>query len=175
MKEVAPEFSRFVRLDQLGQAGTPVRIEADVQEREALARRFRLPAINLLAAEYSLDKENGILMARGRIEADIVQSCVATGTPVPERIAEPFIIRFEREGTDQVSDAEIELSAEDCDVIFFSGDRIDMGEAIAETLSLSVNPYPRAPGADQLLRDAGVISEEEAGPFAKLRELTKKS
>src|SRR3546814_9785572 len=101
--------------------------------------------------------------------ADLGQAGVATAAPVPEKIDEAFTIQFERESTDYDPDTEIELSSDDCDVIFFSGDRIDMGEAVAETLSLLMNPYPRAPEADRLLREAGVLSEEEAGPFAKLR------
>ena len=44
---------------------------------------------------------------------------------------------------------------------------IDVGEAVAETLSLSLDPYPRAPGAEEALKAAGVKSEEEAGPFAR--------
>src|SRR3546814_12228746 len=76
------------------------------------------------------------IIANGRIMADLVQACVATAAPVPEKIDEAFTIQFERESTDYDPDTEIELSSDDCDVIFFSGDRIDMGEAVAETLSL---------------------------------------
>lgn len=170
-----PEFSRFESLDKLGRSSKPVRIEATVEECAALARRFRLLALDRLAAEYVLVKEGQGVIANGRIEADLTQSCVASGAPVPEQLDEPFAIRFEREPGEHAPDEEIELSADDCDIIFFSGDRIDMGEAVAETLSLSMNPYPRAAEADRLLRKAGVISEEEAGPFAKLRQLTKKS
>ena len=171
----APEFSRIESLERLGRSSKPVRIEATAQERAALARRLRLLALDRFAAEYMLVKEGQAIIANGRIEAALTQSCVATGEPVPEKLDEPFVIRFEREPADQTPDDEIELSADDCDVIFFSGDRIDMGEAMAETLSLSMNPYPRAPDADRILREAGVLSEEDASPFAKLRELTNKS
>src|SRR3546814_16294727 len=100
--------------------------------------------------------------------ADLVQACVATAAPVPEKIEEAFTIHFERERTDYDPDTEIELSSDDCDVIFFSGARIDMGEAVAETLSLLMNHYPRAPEADRLLSEAGVLSADRAGPFTKL-------
>jgi uncharacterized metal-binding protein YceD (DUF177 family) len=176
------EFSRIERLDMLGRGGDPVRIEADPQEREALRQRFGLLELRRLAAEYILAKEakvlakaDGSIMARGRIEADLVQACVATGMAVPERIHEPFTIRFERTNAESDPDPEIELNADDCDVIFFSGDQIDMGEAVAETLALTMNPYPRSKNADRALREVGVLKEEDAGPFAKLRELTKKS
>lgn len=173
--DAAPEFSRIESLDRMGRSSKPVRIEATAEERAALAKRLRLLTLDRLSAEYLLVKEGQAIIASGRIEAELTQSCVASGVPVPERLDEPFVIRFEREPADQAPDDEIELNSDDCDVIFFSGDRIDMGEAMAETLSLCMNPYPRAPDADRLLREAGVLSEDDASPFAKLRQLTKKT
>ena len=51
----------------------------------------------------------------------------------------------------------------------------DLG-AVAETLALSLDPFPRAPDADAVLRAAGVLSEDEAvtGPFAALKGLKDK-
>jgi len=51
---------------------------------------------------------------------------------------------------------------------------IDLGAAIADSLALGLDPYPRSPNAEQALRQAGVISEEEAGPFAALAALKSK-
>ena len=52
---------------------------------------------------------------------------------------------------------------------------IDLGEAAAETLLLALDPYPRAPNADAVLREAGVKpegeEEREPGPFAALAAL----
>jgi len=55
------------------------------------------------------------------------------------------------------------------------GDKIDMGEAIAQTLVLNLTPYPRAPDADEYLRKMGVKREDEVGPLAALRDLLGKS
>ena len=38
-------------------------------------------------------------------------------------------------------------------------------------MALALDPYPRAPGAEAVLRAAGVVSEEEAGPFGALAAL----
>ena len=65
----------------------------------------------------------------------------------------------------------MELDAEDCDTIGYSGNSIDMGEAVAETVALAMAPYPRAPDADAILREAGVLQEDQAGPFAALLAL----
>ena len=68
---------------------------------------------------------------------------------------------------------EVELQPEDCDVVFHDGAAIDLGTAIADTLALSLDPYPRSASAEAALREAGVLSEEEAGPFAALAKLRK--
>ena len=41
----------------------------------------------------------------------------------------------------------------------------------ADTLALSLNPYPRSAGADAALREAGVLTEEQTSPFAVLAKL----
>lgn len=71
------------------------------------------------------------------------------------------------------ADEEIELAGEDCDVVFYDGATIDLGTAIADTLALSIEPYPRSPGAEESLRNAGVLTPEQAGPFAMLAKLRK--
>ena len=38
----------------------------------------------------------------------------------------------------------------------------------------ALDPYPRSAGAEAALKEAGVLSEEEAGPFAALAELKTK-
>lgn len=168
----APEFSRVVRIDQLGRHADRVTIVADEAERAALAARFGLASLDRLEAGYALAGEAGAIMARGRVRATLAQPCVATGVAVPEEIDAPFILRFVPE---TAADAEeIELDADDCDTIGYSGEAIDMGEAVAETMALAMQPYPRAPDADRILREAGVLTEEQASPFAALMALKDK-
>jgi uncharacterized metal-binding protein YceD (DUF177 family) len=70
-------------------------------------------------------------------------------------------------------DEEIELGEKDCDTVFYDGAAIDLGGAIADTLALSIDPYPRSAGADAALKEAGVLSEQQASPFAVLAKLKK--
>jgi len=56
-------------------------------------------------------------------------------------------------------------------VVFHDGAAIDLGSAIADTLSLALDPYPRSAGAEAALKEAGVLTEAEAGPFAALAKL----
>ena len=169
-----PEFSRPVRVDTLGAEPRRLEIEAAEPEREALAKRFGLPAIACLAAAAELVRKGGEVAAAGRLRASVTQSCIASGEPVEAELDEPFALVFRPRPPAGRPDEEVELSGDELDVIFYDGAFVDLGEAVAETLSLALDPYPRAVGAEQALKAAGVGSEEEAGPFGALAALRDK-
>ena len=169
-----PEFSRPVRADTLGAEPRTVSIEAEPEERAALARRFDLADIARLKAEAALGRKGEEIVATGRIDAAVTQNCVATGEPVEAIVDEPFTLVFRPMAPVGTPDEEVELSTSELDVVFYDGAAIDLGEAVAETLALSLDPYPRAPGAEEALKAAGVKSEEEAGPFGALAALRDK-
>jgi len=104
----------------------------------------------------------------------VIQACVASGEPVPAVIAESFTLRFVPLRAVDDPDEEMELAEDDLDEIFYEGGAVDLGEAAAQTLALALDPFPRAPDADDKLRQAGVIGEEDAGPFAALKALKDK-
>lgn len=166
----APELSRPVRVDTLGSEPRTIRVEADATERTALARRFGLLALKRLEATVELSGDGVRVDVAGRLLASVEQACVASGDPVPATIDEPFALRFVPEG-DADAGEEVELAEEDLDMIGYDGGMIDLGEAVAQTLGLTLDPFPRAPDADAALRTAGVLSEEEVGPFAALKGL----
>jgi uncharacterized metal-binding protein YceD (DUF177 family) len=172
------EFSRSVRIDTLGSAPRAVSIEAHEAERTALAKRFSLEAIHSLAAEAELVRTGDAVRATGRVTAAVVQSCVATGEPVEEQVAEDFTIEFRPHPQVGSPDEEIELSEGELDVVFYDAAAVDLGDAVAETVSLALNPFPRSPEAETALREAGVKSEQEAkaeaSPFAGLAALKDK-
>jgi len=109
------------------------------------------------------------------LHAALDQNCVVTNDPVPAHIDEPFDIVFMPEPDAGGSDEEIELGENDCDIVFHDGAAIDLGTAIADTLALSLDPYPRSASADAALKEAGVLSEEQASPFAALAALKGRS
>ena len=170
---MTPEFARPFRLDELGGAPRAVSIAADEDERAALAARFGLIGIERLEATAELAREGDIVTATGRLEADVAQACVASGEPVPAKIAEDFALRFVPAGG-QPDAEEVELEESDLDEIDYEGGSIDLGEAVAQTMALALDPFPRAAGADEKLREAGVLGEEDAGPFAALKALKDK-
>ncbi|HEY0150110.1 MAG TPA: DUF177 domain-containing protein [Allosphingosinicella sp.] len=172
------EFSRTFRIDTLGAGVREVEIEANEAERAALAERFALPEIHALSATASLIRAGEAVRATGRVTATVVQSCVGTGEPVEEKVAEDFSIEFRPHPDVGSPDEEIELSGSELDVVFYDGAAVDLGDAVAETVSLALNPFPRSPQAEKALREAGVKSEEdakrEASPFAGLAALKDK-
>lgn len=169
-----PEFSRRVPLDTLGEAPRRIAIEAEEAERAALAARFALVAIDRLAAEAELVRDGSEVTAVGRIEAAVTQACVATGAPVEARVNEGFKLAFRPLPTADRPDEEIELGESELDVTFYEGGAVDLGEMAAETLALALDPYPRSAKAERALKEAGVKSEEEAGPFGALAGLRDK-
>jgi uncharacterized metal-binding protein YceD (DUF177 family) len=166
-----PEFSRTVRVDTLGTTPRALSIGANEEERAALAARFGLVGIERLSAQASLTRSGEEIRAAGTLSAAVTQSCVATHVPVPEEVEEAFEILFRPQPQDVSPEEEIELSQGELDVVFYHGASIDMGEAVAETMSLSLDPYPRAPEAETALKQAGVKSEEEVTPVSPLAGL----
>ena len=157
-----PELHRPLRLGAVGPDGLYQRIEALEEERAALARRFGLLDLPALSAELTLTPgPGGTLRARGTLRAEVVQECVVTLEPVPARIEEALdwrILPPGEEPSDELDDGPEDIESE-------PDGSVDLGEALAQGLSLSLDPYPRAPGAEvpETARD------EAASPFAALR------
>ena len=164
------DFAHHLPLNQI-RDGERIDLAADEGERASIAQRLGLRSLDRLDAHASLERKGVIVRARGRLRAALCQSCVVTDEPVDAHVDEPFDIYFVPEPASGASDDEVELGAEDCDVVFHDGAAIDLGSAIADTLALSVDPYPRSAGAEAALKEAGVLSEEQAGPFAALAKL----
>lgn len=169
-----PEFSRPVDLREI--YGGTAELKADPAEREALAARFDLAALDSLTAEVTLSKDGAIISAKGRLDASIRQLCSITGEEFPTEISEDIDIRFEPEPealTEITPDEEIELTEQDFDTEYYTGTRIDLGEAIAQSLAVAIDPYPRGPNADEADARAKISTPEENSPFAALKDLKK--
>ena len=163
-----PELSRPLRLDGLGSLPRAISIDSNEAELSALAKRFDLIALDALSADLTLSADGGALRTTGQLRARLVQACAASGEPVPVVIDTPFELRFIAAATPD-TDSEIELTGDDCDTIEHDGQHIDLGEAVAQSLGLAIDPFIRAPNAEDILRAAGVVSEvAPLSPFAIL-------
>ncbi|QUL36731.1 DUF177 domain-containing protein [Erythrobacter sp. JK5] len=169
----APELSRPVKVRPL--TGDPVLVEADAAERAALAERFGLSAVNSLRAEIELEAKGKAIRATGDLEAEIVQVCAVSAEDFPVSIREPIDLRFVPEGASAADEEEIELEADDCDEIEYAGETFDLGEAVAQTLGLAIDPYAEGPNAEAVRKAAGIRGDDApSGPLAEALAALKK-
>lgn len=162
------EFSRRLPWAAVGPEGRHQELRATPAECEALAARFGIPAIRRFEAALDLRLEaGGLVRARGRLSAEVVQSCVVTLEPVTQTVEEEVDLRFLPEGREAADDPD------GPDEI--PGDRagMELGEALAEQLSLGLDPYPRAPGAalpaEISEEEERAVEPERRNPFAVLK------
>lgn len=168
---MTPEFTHPVRIDTIGEGERSETIEASDAERAALARRFGLVGIERLSGTFVLRRDAAGVLVSGRVMATATQACSITGEPLPANVDEEARLRFV---DDFGGGEEVELDDAEIDVLPLDGAAIDLGEVAAETLALSLDPFPRGPNAEAALKEAGVLSEGEAGPFGALAGLKEK-
>jgi len=165
----AAEFPRLI--DRRHLTAQPVELVADEAEREALARRFSLVSIDRLQATLSLEADGDAVLATGAMSARIVQSCAVTGDDLPVTIDEQLHLRFVPEAA--AEEEEVELEEGELDEIPYAGTTFDLGEAVAQSLALAIDPYATGPNADQVRTEKGLSDEAASGPFAALAALKK--
>ncbi len=162
------ELSRIVKPTALAQE--PLRIDASQAERAALAERFGVTEIRAIAATIALDRDGEATTAHGQLEATIVQPCAITGEDLTYDVSEPVALRFvpQPSALPLTADDEIELESDELDEITYTGDSFDLGEAIAQTLGLAIDPYREGPGADAAREAAGIVGDDAPrdGPLA---------
>ena len=164
------EFARRLPLDQI-RDGDRIDLCAGDEERNSIIDRLGLLSLDRLEVHAALSRDGQRIRATGRLKASLEQACVATGDAVPAHVDEPFDLLLVPEPKAGRADEEIELGEADLDTIFHDGSAIDLGGAVIDTLALALDPYPRSAGADAALKEAGVLTEEEASPFAALAAL----
>lgn len=166
----APEFSRMVDVRQM--SDKPLVLEPDADERAALSARFDIVRIEAMHGEVVCVRDGAAVNATGRLTASIVQPCAISGEDLAVAIDEPLVLRFVPASTlDQLPDEEIELDAHALDEIPYEGTAFDLGEALAQSLALAIDPFATGPDADRVRRDFKLDAPEPSGPFAALAAL----
>jgi uncharacterized metal-binding protein YceD (DUF177 family) len=175
----APELTRIVKARLL--PASAVLIEADERERAALAERFGVVSIEELRATIELEQGQKGVRAEGVFDAQITQNCSVAGEPFRTSISEPIQLRFIEQGTASLApsdedEIDFDLTAEDCDEIEYDGDNFDLGEAVAQSLGLAIDPYAEGPEAATARKAAGIVEEgQKDGPLADALRALKKN
>jgi uncharacterized metal-binding protein YceD (DUF177 family) len=165
---IAHEFSRPVSIDGI----IPDRlrketIEATDEECAALAKRFDLRSLSGLKATMAVLRvsEGRIIRVEGDIEADVVQACVVSLQDVHAEVKTHFDTYFTEDGKEQDPDAEFSIDLEDGMQDVIEAGVLDLGELVAQHLSLDLDPYPRAPGVSLAAQMAEVGEGAKNRPF----------
>jgi uncharacterized metal-binding protein YceD (DUF177 family) len=170
------EFHRPFDTSEMAGDAAERDISANETERAALAGRFGLQALEALSADLTIRRiRDDMFHVSGRLSASVVQQCVVTLEPVPGKLDEPVAMTFAK-GRITAADREA-LGDEEPEAM--NGNLIDLGEAVAQQLAVSLNPYPRAPGASleavlpSRSEHAGEGGGDRPNPFAALETLRK--
>lgn len=169
------EFRRLVRLDELGRKDVERTLNASAEERDALARRFEIAEIATLEASVRIQRTAaGVFTVTGTFEADIVfigeEADEAMDFTVNEPIEEVFVTE---QGWESLRESSVDGEV---DAELLSDEIIDLGEAVAQNLSLALDPLLLEAGT----LEAGAVTytaggEDEDGkpehPFARLAVL----
>lgn len=144
------EIERLVDLERMGPSGAALEIAPGDSERAALAKRFGFLGLPAFSARVTVDRRAGDqIVVEGRLRGRIVQACVLTLDPVTQDLDETFRIVFKPDMADdrdpESGEAVLNSRADAPEPLM--GNVLDVGEIVAEQLSLAADPYPRRPGA----------------------------
>src|SRR5215475_15858150 len=143
------EIERIVDLDRMGAGGAALDIVASDSERSALAKRFGFLGLPAFSARVTVDRRpGGQVVVEGRLRGRIVQACVLTLDPVTQDLDDAFRIVFKQDMADDLDpeSGEAVLNSQADAPEPLAGNVLDVGEIVAEQLSLVADPYPRRPG-----------------------------
>jgi uncharacterized metal-binding protein YceD (DUF177 family) len=187
-----PEFSRLhpihANMERLAN-GEAFELIADEDERAALAKRFDLLSCDMFVVTGVVHVFDGGAIARveGAIKGDVVQACIVTLAPVPAHIEESFTVSFENsaesDAINENREVALDMSLEEEIVEPMTDEGIDLGEAAAELLGVSLEPYPRSEDAEFSAESTEARETTESGdpdsekaaasPFSVLKQLKK--
>lgn len=163
---VTPPYSEIVRINQIG-SGLKRRLEPDADACKRIARALDLQGLEDFTAELDLapTPSSSAWTLKGRVTAHAVQTCGLTLEPLPADVDRRFSIQLVESAPQETDEIEVTLDEDDVDPI--EDGKIDLGQYAVEQLALSLDPFPRTPGAEFVQPD----EPAEISPFAALKAL----
>jgi hypothetical protein len=175
MTDAERPWSAVVRLDEVGETGKHVELEASEATRGALAKPAGVDAVERATATFNLTRRGRDgLRVSGTVRATVRQACVVTLEPVINEIDEAVDVEFVPAldvcGLGIESEVVLTRSADEREPLVDG--TVDLGALATEFLILGVDPYPRKVG---VTFDAPHAAADQAGhPFAALGALKEK-
>lgn len=175
MTDKADPWRVPVTVAQIPETGLHRDIEAEPAIRGALAGVAGLREILSATASFDLTpKTGGRVHVGGHVRARIGQTCVVTLDPIENDIDEEIDLVFAPpEQIPQLADLVDEAAESDEEIPdppepIVNG-IIDIGRLATDALLLSIDPYPRKPGA--VFEPPIIADDPEDHPFAALKAL----
>jgi len=164
-----------VAVGELPEDGKDFALVPDEATRAALAQLVGVLALPSLAAHLSVQPDGrGGVSVEGTLTATAWQTCVVTLEPFDNPISEPISLRFAPPETIEVETAPLaEIGEEDPPDPLVNG-TLDLAAVVAEFLALSIDPYPRKPGA-VFAPPGDAETDQESSPFAALERLKRRN
>lgn len=177
------DFSFTLDVEDIQAEPRSYRLEAPESQLSDLADRFKLVALNSFnaTANVNIDTKTKTIWIKGDISADLVQQCVVTLGDVPEKVAESFeLMLVSPETAEQLDEDEVYLDPTAPDYDAFDGPTVPVGDMVAQTLAVLMDPYPKQADAEIEVPNGQGVSineglEEKPNPFAVLSKLRDKS
>lgn len=185
------EFSYKIRADKVDEKQETYHIEADDEARKDLAERLKVVSVDSLSADISVQRIQGFVIAvKGSLAGLVTQESKVSLEPVQEKVEDSFEAFF-AENTNAVSfarkrqehimenhDPEVSFLDERDDPEPIENGQVDLGEVVAQYLSLALNPFPKREEEHFPVGDDDLHAEETGqlpeNPFAKLEALKEK-
>lgn len=175
-KLLEPEWSVWIKADDIPLEGKSVDISPDSAQMPLIAQRLGISSLNSLQASLFLSKSKGGVMVHvtGTLSAEIVQTCVVTLDPLRNRIEEQFeawfadqehVVLFEKAKRAALTKHEmmdLPILEEQEDPEPLEDGKINVAELVVQYLCLAINPYPHT--------ETHTAEETEKEPVAKITQ-----
>ncbi len=175
---MSAELTRPFDIVSLPDGGRAIEIAPSDDERAAIAARLGLLGLAAFSVKGRLDRlrRGHSAVFEGRLTALVTQECIVSGDPVDAAIDEELSVRLLTEDEAEAR-TELDIEADEDDIEVAAAGIIDLGDICVQYLALALDPYPRAPGAaDVVLPQEGADDVSTAeNPFAVLKKLKDKT
>ncbi len=155
-------FSEVVRVNEIG-AGLARTLVPDAEAKVRIAKALDLASLDSFEAEVTLAPGRAGWTLSGRVIATLEQTCGITLELIPVQVDERFSVELVEASEPEPDEVEVTLDDDAPDVV--EDGRIDLGQYAVEQLTLTLDPFPRKPGAEFVQPE----EPAEISPFAVLK------
>ena len=155
-------FSEIVRINEIG-AGLERHLVPDDAAKARIIKALDLASLSAFEADVKVAPGRVGWTLTGRVTATLEQVCGITLDPLPVEIDERFSVDLVEAAEPEPDEIEVTIDDHAPDVI--EDGRIDLGQYAVEQLALTLDPFPRKPGAEFVQPE----EPAEISPFAVLK------